>query len=105
MAENVRLLTLNAQHATPDGNYKSKGDVQLLAKELVRLNPAIATVQELDRYVRRSGRKIDQVAVVESETGMQAAFAEAGRFRGQGRVGHAIFVRGKVLKRHVFPLE
>lgn len=96
----MRVVTFNVRHGlTPAGRV----DVGLLARTCASFGADVLGLQEVDRWMARSGN-VDIAAHVARACGMTEAFGTAVRFGRRGRYGVALFVRGGLAHVETLPL-
>jgi endonuclease/exonuclease/phosphatase family metal-dependent hydrolase len=89
----LRVLTYNIHHGEGmDGQF----DLARLAEVMLRTEPDLIALQEVDRRTARAGG-VDQLAELERLTGMYGAFGKAMDFQG-GAYGVAVLSRFPVLQ-------
>lgn len=99
----IRAATFNMRHGALPPPKAWRGHPSLLRQAFEQLDVDILALQEVDRFVWRSGFQ-DQVKVAARSTGMQAFFAKT--LVGQGGLyGNALLVRGEITQETVVPLE
>jgi endonuclease/exonuclease/phosphatase family metal-dependent hydrolase len=88
----IRVLTYNIHHGE---GMDGKVDLSRIASVMKRLKPDIIALQEVDRYVPRSGN-VDQAAELAELMGMHVAFGKAISLAG-GEYGVATLSRYPIL--------
>src|SRR3954464_12225537 len=88
----MRVATFNVQHGL---GRTGAVDIGLLAATCASLDADVLGLQEVDRNVRRSGRR-DVAAEVAAACGMEHRFVAATRLGWRGRYGNALLARGDI---------
>ncbi|HEU5005267.1 MAG TPA: endonuclease/exonuclease/phosphatase family protein [Candidatus Saccharimonadales bacterium] len=101
-ADSIRVASFNIQHGAK-GDY-GRGYPGLVAAACKELDADILGLQEVDVGVPRS-KKIDLAAIAAEATGMNYVFAKTRTYRGKGRVGNALLVRGDIRNVEVLKLK
>src|SRR4051812_10209294 len=91
----IRAATFNMRHGALAPPKAWRGHPSLVRQSLGELDVDILALQEVDRYVWRSGFQ-DQLKAAKRATGMQAAFFARTVFEQGGLYGNALLVRGEI---------
>jgi len=97
--QTLRVLCYNIHYGQGmDGKY----DVARLAKVIKRVQPDLVALQEIDVWVKRSGR-VHQIQQLAKLTGMQARFGPTQHYEG-GLFGNGVLTRLPILDVLIQPL-
>lgn len=97
--ETLRVLCYNIHYGQGmDGKY----DVARLAEVIKRLQPDLVALQEIDVWVKRSGR-VHQIQELAKLTGLQARFGPTQHYEG-GLFGNGVLTRLPILDVLIQPL-
>ncbi len=97
--ETLRVLCYNIHYGQGmDGKY----DVARLAEVIKRVQPDLVALQEIDVWVKRSGR-VHQIQQLAKLTGMQARFGPTQHYEG-GLFGNGVLTRLPILDVLIQPL-
>ncbi len=97
--ETLRVLCYNIHYGQGmDGNY----DVARLAEVINQVQPDLVALQEIDVWVKRSGR-VHQIQQLAKLTGMQARFGPTQHYEG-GLFGNGVLTRLPILDVLIQPL-
>jgi len=101
-ADTIKVLTYNIHHANPPSK-KDVIDLDAIAKVIKQQQPDFVALQEVDVHTGRSGREVDEAAVLAAKTGMHAQFAKGIPYDG-GEYGIAVLSRYPIQEGHAYAL-
>ena len=89
----IRVMSYNIHHANPPSKAKdSTIDMQAIADVIIKANPDLVALQEVDNRTTRSGVNLNQAQELGRLTGMHYYFSRSMDYRG-GQYGNAVLSR------------
>ncbi|MBW8686420.1 endonuclease/exonuclease/phosphatase family protein [Chitinophaga rhizophila] len=100
--DTLRILSYNIHHANPPSRPEYI-DLDAIARVINEQRPDFVALQEVDVRTGRSGKDVDQAAVLARKTGMHSFFAKAIPYDG-GEYGVAVLSRYPVKEGRAYAL-
>lgn len=100
----LRVMTFNIRHGSGlSRRLFRRINLEQIAEEIYKAGASVVALQEVDRYLSRSG-KVDQVAVLASMLGMEYSYGASLRL-GKRQYGNAILSRFPIIEQQVHPIH
>ena len=92
--DTLKLMSYNIHIANPPSKGEGFVDMDAIAAIIVKEDPDVVLLQEVDRFTDRSGKTLDQALVLGEKTNMNHYFAKALN-RSNGEYGVAVLTKKK----------